>query len=58
MAKQDSKLVLVLEWELGNVSEFEDDGVKLDLNHESWEETFYQADLIQSDFKVVGVKIV
>ena len=55
--KKKRIVTLVLEYELGDYSDMEEEGQTIPLDPAQWEETFYQADVLICDMKIVNVKI-
>lgn len=51
------RVILTLEYDMGDYSDREDDGMEISLRPEDYEETFQQADIFTCDMRIVGVRI-
>jgi len=52
------RVVLILEYDMGDYTEMEEDGIKISTDPKDWCESFFQADIFVCDMKIIGVKII
>lgn len=50
-------VILVLEYDMGDYSDMEEDGLKISKNPKDYEESFFQSDVMIHEINIVGVKI-
>jgi hypothetical protein len=50
-------VILTLEYNMGDYSDMEDDGLEIPTEPSQWFESFFQSDIDLSEMKVIGVRI-
>ena len=56
--KQKKHIILILEYDMGDYSDMEEDGLKIPTDPKEYEESFFQSDALIHDMEIVGTKII
>lgn len=55
---KNKHIVLMLEYDMGDYSDMEEDGLEIPTDPKEYEDSFYQSDALIHDMKIVGTKLV
>jgi len=51
------RVILTLEYDMGDYSDMEEDGQEISLDPSKWAESFYQSDVLIDAMKIVSVRV-
>lgn len=54
---REKHVVLILEYDLGDFSDMEVEGIKIPIRPEDYQELFDQSDILSDEMRIVGVDI-